>query len=402
MIFLTHLPSFVRYIFKGMPGTWKRRHQLFFCWIVVMQAVFPGKKTLTEMARYAPNHITEWRFRRLLKAGYLSIRLIVIWFAQEAAAAFPPPEDGVIFIISDSSEKNKRGEKNPCAQKGRKSKNKPWFFGIRFVVLMLSWDVYRIPADFRIILPKKHRDYKKENELFREMLQNFRPPEWTHGVIVMGDCAYASKDNMKMIQQKDKSDRRRSWRFVFAIAKTWKTKDGQFAKNIAWHTPHKYFKRTWIPALPEGNGRKTFYVFRKNVCLRHIGEVTLVLSRKRLNEGPGKTRLIVTNLTGLTARQILCIYNRRWSVEILFKELKSGLGLGEHQVYKDEKRVENSIGVAVIAYLFLIRISKNDITPCKSWSIFQLQNNFRLKIMRKQIEHDMELKLKLKNLKKAA
>lgn len=400
MIVLTHLPSFVRHFFKGLPGTWKRRHQLFFCWLVLMQAVFPGKKTLKGMAACAPSHVTEWRFRRLLRAGYLSLRLIVVWSAQEVIAMLPPPEDGVLSVIGDSSEKGKCGKKNPCVQKGRKGKNRPWFFGIRFVLLMASWDVYRIPSDFRIILPKSHKKYRNENSLFREMLTDFAPPAWARLVIVLGDCSYASRENMKTVRERDRTDRGISWKFVFAIAKTWKTEDGQFVKNIARYTPRKYFRRTWIPRLPEGTGRKTFYAFRKTVRLRHIGEVTLVLSRKRPNMSPGKTRLIVTNLTGLTARQILCIYNRRWSIEILFKELKSGMGLGEHQVSKDEGRVENSFATAIIAYLLLIRICRKEIRPGCSWSIFQLQNSFRLKIITNQIEHNM--KLKLKKLKKAA
>jgi hypothetical protein len=125
-----------------------------------MQAVFPGRKTLKELSRWTPSRITEWRFRRLLKAGYWSVHLLVEWFAQEVIKTFPVPEDGVLYLFGDSSQKDKRGKKNPAAQKGRKSKRHPWFFGIRFVILMAAWDVYRIPVSFRIILPKKHPDYQ--------------------------------------------------------------------------------------------------------------------------------------------------------------------------------------------------------------------------------------------------
>jgi hypothetical protein len=43
--------------------------------------------------------------------------------------------------------------------------NKDWFFGIRFALLIVAWDVYRIPVAFRIILPKSHPGYRKENTL---------------------------------------------------------------------------------------------------------------------------------------------------------------------------------------------------------------------------------------------
>lgn len=393
MIALTHLPLFVKILFRGIPGVWKGRHLLMLHWLILIQSIFPGRKTLKGLASCAPSHVKERFFRRLLKAGYWSIYTTIQWFAEESMKNFPPPEDGVIYIIGDSSEKDKRGKKNPAAQKGRKSKNHPWFFGIRFVLIMAAWDVYRNPVNFRIILPKDHPDYKNENVLFREMVMEFTPPHWAKQVIVMGDTAYGSKDNMKMVKQRNKSDSKRQWNFVFGLARTWKTEEGKAIKDLVTYLPRKHFQRTWIPRLPEERGRKTFWVYGKTLRLQHIGEVTVVLSKKGRNVGPKKTKIIVTDLAGVTPRQVICIYQRRWSVEILFKELKSGLGLGQHQVTKELDRIEKSIGIAILAYLFLLRACRSDIHPGKSWSIFQLQENLRLKVITNQVEHSMELKM---------
>ena len=54
MIFLTHLPDFVTIIFRGLPGIWKSRHRLIFCWFIYMQAITPNKKTITELSRWSP------------------------------------------------------------------------------------------------------------------------------------------------------------------------------------------------------------------------------------------------------------------------------------------------------------------------------------------------------------
>ena len=126
----------------------------------------------------------------------------------------------------------------------------------------------------------------------------------------------------------------------------------------------------------------------------------MVLSKKGRNVCPKNTKILVTNLLELTARLVLSIYQRRWSVEILFKELKSGLGLGEHQVTRDIDRIEKSVGMAVIAYLVLIRARKQDIRPSRSWSIFQLQNNFSRDVVCNQLEHSM--RLRFQKLMKAA
>ena len=390
---LTHLPDFVRVLFRGMPGVFRHRHQLVFCWLVLMQMILSGPRTLKGLSHAAPSHIREWHFRRLLYAGYWSLHIVLHWFAEEAIKSFPPPEDQTVYVGSDGSKKDKRGKKNPAAQKGRTSHYKAHFFGIRFVLLMVHWDGYRIPVDFRIVLPKAHHDYKTENQLFREMLKRFKPPEWAKLVVVTADAAFASKDNMQLIQQLNQLDPKRRWGFVFAIARTWNMENGKSLSNLVKHIPRKAFHRTWIPHLTNDKVRKTFWVFRKRTRPRHIGDVTMVLSKKRPNASPKRTKILVTNLTELTARQVLSVYQRRWPIEILFKELKTGLGLGEHQVTKSIDRIEKSIGIAIIAYLTLIRTRRRDITPGRPWSIFQLKKNFTADLIYNQFQHTMQRRI---------
>ncbi len=52
LIAFTYLPGFVTMVFRGMPTVWRGRHRLIFCWLIFMQAVSPGRKTLEEMARW--------------------------------------------------------------------------------------------------------------------------------------------------------------------------------------------------------------------------------------------------------------------------------------------------------------------------------------------------------------
>ena len=105
-------------------------------------------------------------------------------------------------------------------QKGWKGRHKPWYLGIRFVLLIVCCDVYRIPVGFRIILPKTHPKYRNENKLFREMVEAFQPPTRATTVIVIGDVWYGSAANMKMVKQRHNDDPQRNWYFVFAVART--------------------------------------------------------------------------------------------------------------------------------------------------------------------------------------
>src|SRR5438034_11623284 len=52
------------------------------------------------------------------------------------------------------------------------------------------------------------------------------------------------------------------------------------------------------------------------------------------------SQILVTNLDEWIPRQVVGAYQRRWPVEQINRELKTDLGLGEHQVSKDERRIE--------------------------------------------------------------
>jgi DDE family transposase len=400
MVTVTYLPLFVTVLFRGMPGMWKSRHRLVLCWLIVMQALFPGRKTLEDLAHWTPASMTAWRFRRVLKAAYWDVYLLVDWWVQEALNTLPPPKDGILYVVGDGSDKPKRGTQNPLAQKGRKSEHHPWFFGIRFALLIVNWDGYRLPVAFRLIRPKSHPEYHTENALFREMVAAFTPPAWATTVIVEGDAAYGSQENIKMVLQRDIDDAARRWGFVFAIARTWKTVEDKAIKDLVTHLPRKYYQRTRVPRLPGTKGCKTFWVYSTRLCLRHIGDVTVVLSKRGRTLGPKHTKILVTNLDEWTRRQVVGAYQRRWPVEQINRELKTDLGLGAHQVRGEEGRIEKSFGIAVLAYLLLIRACHQEILPGTSGSIAQLQHAFRLRIITNQVEHNV--KTRLAKVRKAA
>src|SRR3989475_4541540 len=169
---------------------------------------------------------------------------------------------------------------------------------------------------FRLVLPKRSAGYSSENALFREMVGEFEPPRWAKLVIVGGDAAYGSKANMRMVQDRDKADAARRWGFVFAIARTWKTVEEQSLKNLVTHVPHKYDQCTRVPRAQGRKGRKTFWTSSTRLCLRHVGDVTVVLSKKGRNMGPQHTKILVTNLAELTPSQVVCIYQKRWAIEV--------------------------------------------------------------------------------------
>ena len=62
--------------------------------------------------------------------------------------------------------------------------------------------------------------------------------------------------------------------------------------------------------------------------------------------------------------------------------------------------MEKSVGIAVRAYLFVLRVCHHEIVPGKPWGIFPLQHALRLRTMTNQVEH--KVKVKMAKTRKAA
>ena len=107
-----------------------------------------------------------------------------------------------------------------------------------------------------------------------------------------------------------------------------------------------------------------------------LGDVTILLSKQRGNDGPKKIKLIVTKLDTERASEILNLYARRWAVEVSFKELKSGLHWGQMQVTKEKERVKRAMLLPVMSYLLSLRLYGKELDPDQGYTIFQLKRRF--------------------------
>jgi hypothetical protein len=366
MIRMTRLPEEVTRLLTPLKPYFSYRHYLVFCWLLVAHLICFGKATVQGLARYTPTHVAAWHLRRLLAAGRWQWEQVLQWLVSEALAAFPPPKDGILYLVVDSTLKSKRGKKNPLAKKGRLNEYAPFTFGLPVVIVIAQWDVYRIPLAFRLVKPKESQDYQSENALVREMLAEVILPAWCKKVVVVADAAYPSRANLQAIQA-------RGWFFVLAFPRTWKLANGQHLRDLVTHLPIHHYRQVRIPLVVPTAHRRVFWTFAKQAQLAHVGDVTVVLSRRRRNDSPKHTKLLVTNLPQATAHLTVALYLRRWPVELCIKELKSVVGLGQHQVTKDAARVERSVAVAVMAYLLLLRLRAKQIKAGSSWSAFTLK-----------------------------
>jgi hypothetical protein len=167
---LTCLPCRVSPCLRVLEPCFHHRHQLVFSWLLVLSLVDGERATLKALARHGPQHRAYQHYRRLLWAAYWCTKTWLWWFADHALQALPPPEGGILSLVSDSTLNGKWGSKHPVAHKTRLSQYHPYVFGCRVVLLIAQWDVYRIPVDFALIRQKDEPDYQPEHALFRQLL----------------------------------------------------------------------------------------------------------------------------------------------------------------------------------------------------------------------------------------
>lgn len=89
--------------------------------------------------------------------------------------------------------------------------------------------------------------------------------------------------------------------------------------------------------------------------LAKIGQVKLVLA-KRWREPYAKLTVFATSDTRLTSKAILAVYERRWMIEQLFKDLKGSLGLGQYQMQSQQGIIKH-LYLCGLVYLTLTRQS---------------------------------------------
>jgi len=184
--------------------------------------------------------------------------------------------------------------------------------GVVNALWQTSKDEYT-PIDYRIWNPPD--DGKTKNEHFRDMLSSAKSrglePE-----MVVADSWYSSLDNLKSI-------RSHGWDWVMGLK-----------SNRLVNKPHVQLRELDIP----DEGLK--------VHLKGYGWIKVF----RFAGKNGRTDYVGTSRLDLTKEQIKSYFERRWSIEVMHKELKQTCGFGRCQS-NSGRAGRNHIGLSLLALL---------------------------------------------------
>lgn len=263
-----------------------------------------------------------------------------------------PQRGEAIYLIIDDHRIAKRGRKMYGLSKIWDHKDQRFVHGHIVVTAAILFRGVIFPWRFELWLPKAcaGRAYRKTTRIAADLIAAFQPPAGLT-VRVLFDAFYLSPTVTKACEH-----RGFSW-FSVASRNRWLTRESGFDQKIADVGPGLLKHRGRRVRMPRSRGTRKLRIVDVVGSLAKIGRVKLVFSKRPRD--PWKNLVaFATNETKLDARAIVSIYERRWRIEVLFKELEGDLGLGDYQVLT-HRGIVHHLHVCGLVHLMLTHHGMN-------------------------------------------
>jgi hypothetical protein len=237
-----------------------------------------------------------------------------------------PRSGEYLYLIIDDHRIAKRGRKMHGLSKIWDHKGQRFVHGHIVVTAAILFRGVIFPWRFDLWLPKSWagRSYRKTTQIAADMIHDFVPPI-SLKVRVLFDAFYLCPTVTKACE-----NRGFSWFSVASRNRSFQRPWGVWQK-IADLGPGLLKYAGHHVRMTRARGTAQLRLAHADGHLTHIGRVRLVFS-KRPRDRWKNLVAFATNETKLDARTIVSIYERRWRIEVLFKELEGDLGLGDYQV----------------------------------------------------------------------
>jgi SRSO17 transposase len=329
-MFIDAPPRFVQAFFR--PIRWGlSKPQFHHVWTLVLGILLNVRRAkLIHVAGALPGHTHRTSCGVFLSrsdwgaAGLLDIEV------GHLLRSMKPRRGETIYLIIDDTRIAKRARKMFGVSKIWDHKQQRFVHGHIVVTAALLFRGVTLPWRFELWVPKRWagRGYRKSTEIAAEMIRAFEPPKGLK-VRVLFDAFYLCPTVTKACQT-----RGFTWFSVAAknrtIVRTWGV-----SQKIRDLGPGLLKYRGQRVRLRRSRGWAKMRIAAVDGRLARTGDVRLIFSKRP--RSTWKTMVaFATNETKLTGRAIVSIYEKRWAIEVLFKELRGDLGLGDYQVLSEE------------------------------------------------------------------
>ncbi len=344
---IDRLPPFVQRFFSPMEATLSRP-QFAHLWSLVLAVVVNLRAAkLVHLSAATPRQGHRTSAGTFLSRSDWDAPALVEQAAAGLLAAMKPKPGEVACLILDDTRIPKRGKVMARVSKIWDHKRQRFVRGHIALFAAVMFRGVALPWRVELWKPKGQPGprYRKLTDMAAALVKAFDPPEGVK-VRVLFDAFYLCPTVAKACQAKGFT--------FFSVAarnRSFTTGNGK-RRNIGKLMPGLIRHKGKGVRMRRSRGRTaTLRVASADGRLSKIGHVRMVVSKRP--RGPWKKCIaVVTSEAGLRPRQVVAVYELRWDIEVLFKELRQDLGLGDYQMIAAEG-ILNHLHVCCLAHQML-------------------------------------------------
>jgi hypothetical protein len=110
-----------------------------------------GSGRLKDWTRKMPFALAYWTTLRMIRARVWDEQALRELMVADTLHTLPPPTDGRLHLIPDTTRKEKTGEQQPLAYTTKTGKFEPYLFGHTVWLLLAQWNGFRVPVAVRVL-----------------------------------------------------------------------------------------------------------------------------------------------------------------------------------------------------------------------------------------------------------
>jgi hypothetical protein len=332
------IPEKLQGFFKNLKNHFTKRAFEHF-WSLVLAITISHGATIDRLSKALRNSTHRTNHGEFFWRSIWDESVIMQNIALDLLRSLFIKKDRCLLFIIDDTQTLKRAKKMAAVGKLLEHATGKYGTGHTIVKSSLYYRGVTIPWGSWLYVKKEHTaeleiPFHKLTELAAEAVKTAALPQG-FDITVLFDAFYLCPDVVNACKE-------RNWHYIsIGKANRWftvnsiKHKLGKYGKNVLRREGRWYR----IAGLRES---RMYCLAERIGTLKKLGTVRIVFSRR---PGEGKHIAIVTDKLNVPMKAVVADYLKRWSIEMLIKDQKQHLGLGDYRVLRYQ---------AVVRHLHLV------------------------------------------------
>jgi hypothetical protein len=392
MVTIGNIPKKIQGFFKPLKNHFTDRAWPHF-WGLVMAITVTHGATIERLAKALRGSTHRTNHGEFLWRSLWNESVIMQNIAFDMLRSLLIKKDRKLFFIIDESQMLKRAKVMDAVGTVHLHTTNTYAKGHMILKVCLYYRGITIPWGSWLYVKKEHSSklhlpFRTLTELAAEAIRTAAlPPEFT--VTVLFDSFYLCSVVVSACQQ-------RMWHYIgvaranrsFTVAGV-RRRLGNYGRNVLHNCGR------WRP-IKGLRSTKLYRIAERIGSMKGLGTVKVVFARRK---GERQWRALVTDNLRMSIKSVVADYLKRWAIELLIKEQKQHLGLGDYRVLR-YRAVVRHLHLVDIAYACLTHMGIKAYRAQgqnKSEKVLRLEPVSKLKTRMRQIVWQENIKNVIKH-----